>query len=134
MTQARSEVLEVLARSAVPLAALGVAQQLKDSCNQATVYRALHHLESKGLVHSFVLHCEDHGTERYYSRVEAVHRHWFHCETCHTFIDLGGCRLHALEQDLEGEFGVEIKHHNLYFTGICGICRNLSVDTIGSVE
>lgn len=123
MTQARKEVLEVLAQSGVPLTALSVAQMLKESCNQATVYRALHHLESKGMVHSFVLHCHDHGTERYYTRLEAVHRHWFHCEICHSFIDLGRCRLHELEEDLETEYGVRIKEHNLYFTGLCEKCR-----------
>ena len=127
MTHARVLTLEVLAKTKVPISALGLAELIKDSCNQATVYRALHFLESKGLVHGFVLHCSEHGTERYFVKADSVHRHWFHCECCHSFLDMGTCRLQGLQADLENEYGIHIQEHNLSFTGLCKTCSQKKV-------
>lgn len=126
MTHARTLALEALARAPHPLSALGLANLVKDSCNQATVYRALHFLEAQGLVHGFVLHCSQHGTERYFVKADSMHRHWFHCERCHGFMDMGSCRLQGLQSDLEQEFGIQIRDHNLSFTGICKNCSQES--------
>ena len=131
MTKARSAALEAIKQADVPLSAAGVLAAIGSCCNQATVYRALHYLESSALVESFVLHCEEHGTERYYVSSGAVHRHWFHCESCHQFIDLGICGLGGIVQNLEVELGLKVNQHVMYLTGLCKACQKKSPAVAG---
>jgi Fur family ferric uptake transcriptional regulator len=123
VTKARKAAFDALGKASAPLSAAGVLSAIGACCDQATVYRALHYLESAGLAESFVLHCDEHGTERYYVSATAVHRHWFHCESCHSFIDLGACRLGDLVQDLEAERGLKVNRHVMYLTGLCKACQ-----------
>jgi len=115
-------VLAALAAADEPLSAAGVKAALGDACDQATVYRALHYLEESGRAESFVLHCSEHGVERYYSSSAVAHRHWFHCESCHRFLDLGSCRLGPMLGEVEAETGVRVMRHTLYMTGLCPDC------------
>lgn len=71
---------------------------------------------------SFNFTCEEKGTERYFYRRKTPHVHFFHCEGCHRFIALGDCRVGEMLKDMEGEYGVRIRSHTLYFTGLCGDC------------
>jgi len=129
MTKARKATLEVLANAPEPLSASAVLQRVGELCDQATVYRTLHFLEEKGFAESFVLHCEEHGTERYYSAIrgdgdrEIPHRHWFHCEACHRFIAIGSCTVAQLAEAFERDQDVSVRHHVFYFTGFCADCR-----------
>ncbi|MBN1520875.1 MAG: transcriptional repressor [Spirochaetales bacterium] len=122
MTKARSRVLAALDNAAEPLSAAGVMEAIGQSCDQATVYRALAYLEGAGLAESFVFHCDEHGTERYYVKAAAAHRHWFHCRTCHRFVDLGSCVLDSILAGYEKEYGIRVKGHALYLTGDCADC------------
>ena len=129
MTKARRAVLEVLAAAESPLTAAEIFRRLPISADQATVYRTLHYLEDNGTADSFVLHCSSHGTERYYTAAVSstgepiAHRHWFHCEKCHRFTDLGDCRLAELMQGYEKEYGISVFTHTLYLTGECAECK-----------
>ncbi len=122
MTRARKAALDALVAAERPLSAAGVCAAIDLDCDQATVYRALHYLEERELAESFILHCDEHGTERYYVSAGAGHNHWFHCEACHRFIDLGKCRIGDLAAEIERENGVQVRRHVLYFTGLCGNC------------
>jgi len=122
MTKARKAVLDILNASAGPLSALDIGKSAGLLCDTATVYRALHYLESEGYAESFVLSCTVHGTERYYMTHGVSHRHWFHCEVCHEFVDLGACRVEPLLKDMERSSGVSIRSHTLYATGVCARC------------
>jgi Fur family ferric uptake transcriptional regulator len=122
MTKAREAALVILNSATEPLSASQMLQALPVPCDQATVYRTLRWLEECGRAESFALHCEDHGTERFYVRSAAAHRHWFHCEACHRFIDLGECRIEGLAAELERDLGVSVKRHILYFIGRCADC------------
>lgn len=122
MTRAREAALACLEASREPLSAAGVLSAIDMACDQATVYRALHYLEDRGLAESFVLHCDEHGTERYYTARTAPHRHWFHCRSCHRFVDLGECRLGDMLRDLERHRGLTVTTHTLYLTGTCADC------------
>ncbi|MFA6506503.1 MAG: transcriptional repressor [Treponemataceae bacterium] len=122
MTKAREAALSALRKADQPLSASGVCDAITLDCDQATVYRALHYLEEKGLTESFILHCDEHGTERYYVPSGAPHSHWFHCEACHRFIDLGACRIGDLTAAVEREKELSVRRHVLYFTGLCGEC------------
>ena len=133
MTKARAATLAALRHAAEPLSAAALYRLLAADCDQATVYRTLHYLEEKGYAESFVLHCSEHGTERYYSArgdacgdacgAEADHRHWFHCEACHRFIELGACTISDLVRRFEEDQQVSVRRHTLYFTGLCADCR-----------
>jgi Fur family ferric uptake transcriptional regulator len=129
MTKARREALDLLRAASQPLSAAAIFGRLGACCDQATVYRTLHYLEEQGYAESFILHCDQHGTERYYSAVggapgnEGGHRHWFHCESCHRFIEIGSCTVAGLVASFEKEQGVAVRHHVLYFTGLCPTCR-----------
>ncbi len=130
MTRARREILAILRAAASPLSAVEVIRSFPGGTgpDQATVYRALHWLEDGGYAESFVLHCLEHGTERYYAAIldesgrALAHRHWFHCVSCHRFTDLGECGLEGLIAGYENDLGVKINAHTLYCTGVCGPC------------
>lgn len=124
MTKARAAVLALLDAAGEPLPASSLASRLGELCDQATVYRALHHLEDAGLAESFVLHCAEHGTERYYASTKAEHRHWFHCEVCHRFVDLGACRIGGLVAEFERELGLRVSRHTMYLSGVCAACAS----------
>lgn len=134
MTRARKAALGALDAASEPLSAAGVLAAIGACCDQATVYRALHYLESSGFAESFVLHCEEHGTERYYVSAATAHRHWFHCESCHCFIDLGVCRLGGIVQNLETEQGLKVSRHVMYLTGLCKVCQKNSPALAGPVK
>ncbi len=129
MTKARKATLAALAEAPEPLSASAVLLRIGELCDQATVYRTLHFLEDEGFAESFVLHCEEHGTERYYSAIrgdgtgEIPHRHWFHCEACHRFIAIGACTVSQLVEKFEADQNVSVRRHVLYFTGLCADCR-----------
>lgn len=125
MTRARQAVQDILDAAGTPLCALDVEERAGSLCDPATIYRALHYLEERGLAESFVLHCEAHGTERYYVSGKAQHRHWFHCERCHRFVDLGACRVEPILRDMEEDTGVTIRSHTFYASGCCAACRDL---------
>lgn len=124
MTRARNAIMSVLAAAVGPLSAAQVRDSLEASrCDQATVYRTLEHLEQAGKAESFVLRCTEHGTQRYFVSTARPHHHWFHCESCHCFIDIGNCRLGAVTAEIEREQGLEVRRHSMYFSGLCGACR-----------
>jgi Fur family ferric uptake transcriptional regulator len=123
MTRIRQLVLDRLTRAETPCSALGAARDLQADCDQATVYRALHWLEGHDYLESFVLHCHEHGTERYYLPRGLAHRHWFHCEACHVFIDLGVCTLEERIHHWEQTLGLSVRIHSLQVTGLCASCR-----------
>ncbi|WP_320129954.1 transcriptional repressor [uncultured Sphaerochaeta sp.] len=132
MTKARKAVLAILERSTEPLSATEVANMVGDQCDPVTIYRTLHYLEDHSLASSFILHCNEHGTERYYSAMEeegSCHHHWFHCEQCHRFLDLGGCSLQPLLCTYEKENDIIIKDHTFFLTGICPNCKKILSDT-----
>lgn len=122
MTRSRVLVLKILEGAAEPMSAAGVYALVDGACDQATVYRSLAYLEGAGLAESFVMHCDAHGTERYYSSEKLGHRHWFHCSSCHRFVDIGACRLGPLVGELEAERGLRIERHALYLSGLCADC------------
>ncbi len=123
MTKARMHVLKAVSEAREPRSARQLCEMFHDVHDPATIYRALHFLEAQGEIESFILHCDIHGTERYYVAHEGAHRHWFHCERCHRFTDLGPCRFDDLVRTMSKEFELEIHSHTFYATGVCADCR-----------
>lgn len=124
MTKARKAISGILEGADEPLSAGDILRRMDCACDIATVYRSLRFLEQKGLADSFAMHCPEHGTERYYMSRRAGLRHWFHCERCHGFVDLGECGAESLLRAMESETGVDIRKHVMYATGLCARCRS----------
>ncbi len=130
MTKAREHILSILRSSDFPLTAQSIEEKKTMKMNSVTIYRTLHYLEANGYLDSFPLTCSQHGTERYYTAIvkdtdgTCYHHHWFHCIECHSFIDLGSCRIDSLIEGYEKDFSVSVLGHSLSLTGICGTCRN----------
>jgi len=124
VTKARKTIMDILMKSEEPVSASTLAKDLP--FDQATVYRNLHYLEDQGFAESFILHCSEHGTERYYSYRNAndVHHHWFHCEMCHRFIDLGHCAYGQQLKEWEQSYGFTIHEHTFFLTGVCADCKS----------
>jgi len=123
MTKARNHVLDSIIQATEPLSARQLCDKYKSEHDPATIYRALHFLEEKGRIDSFILYCNAHGTERYYVLHRGEHRHWFHCERCHRFTDLGECRFAEIVSQISAEKGLLITSHSFYAIGICSECR-----------
>jgi len=123
MTKARIHVLETIAQAKEPVSARQLCGKFQNDHDPATIYRALHYLEEKGRLDSFILHSSEHGTERDYVLHVAEHRHWFHCERCHRFTDLGLCQFDALVAKMSAEKGLIVTSHTFYATGVCPDCR-----------
>lgn len=122
MTRIRKILLRYINDADTPLSAQEVFSGSESGADLATVYRALHYFELHGLVESFTYHCDKEGTLRYYYPLKQEHTHFFHCASCHMFIPLGPCMLHAIEDELQHHYNVEIQRHVLYFTGYCSEC------------
>lgn len=115
-----------------PVSASHLLQHPSIRFDQATVYRNLHYLEEKGMADSFILHCTEHGTERYYSYrscEDGVHHHWFHCRTCHRFIDLGDCQYDEQLARWEQAYGFTVSDHTFFLTGQCKNCKDATAST-----
>ncbi len=129
MTKARRSILEILIDSVEPKSALDLFSLVEKEMNQVTVYRTLHYLEKKGYIDSFILHCTQKGTERYYVAISdgngnnCAHHHWFHCEVCHSFTDLGSCQIESLISQYNKKHNITILHHNLSLSGRCHLCQ-----------
>jgi len=120
MTKNRKAMLDILESVGVPISASDMFVKIGEDADQATVYRTLHYLEEQGLAESFIIHCDSHGTQRYYT---VSHHHWFHCEKCHRFTDLGNCKMDTLVREYEADNGIIINSHTLYLTGVCAKCQ-----------
>lgn len=132
MTKSRKALLEVLRMSNEPVSASHLLQHPSIRFDLATVYRNLHYLEEKGMADSFILHCTEHGTERYYSYrscEDGVHHHWFHCRTCHRFIDLGDCQYDEQLARWEQAYGFTVSDHTFFLTGQCKNCKDATAST-----
>lgn len=121
-TRLREEILNTVNLSEVPVSAQAIHDQLGESVNLATVYRALHFLENNAMLEAFTMRCSRDGVMRYYYRKEEPHLHFFHCESCHRFSPLSICPAELATAQIEASLGCRITHHVLYYTGLCAEC------------
>ncbi|MGI6433344.1 MAG: Fur family transcriptional regulator [Sphaerochaetaceae bacterium] len=135
MTKIRLAALQALQQSPVPLNATEVGQAMSVTCNQVTIYRTLTYLEQKKLVYSFLLFCPESRSERYWAFTQAegnhmVHHHWFHCQKCHTFIDLGRCPVEQMVKSYEQKKNLKVTGHSFSLLGICSECSDRAPNRI----
>ncbi len=123
LTTKRKLVLEKIESSDLPLHAGVIHKTLKNRVNLATIYRTLQYLEHHGLVDAFTIPCSQEGTIRFYHKKTKNHVHFFHCESCHTFISLPVCTLDKVLSKSKELRGGKMNSHVLYCMGICPKCN-----------
>lgn len=123
LTGPRREILQLLEQQEHPLTTRKILDLLPPgSCDLATVYRAMHLLETLKLVRRF-----DFGDGR--SRFELVrdekggHHHHLICTECALIIEVEDCFPKGLEQRVAEGNGFKQITHKLEFFGICPGCQ-----------
>lgn len=122
LTKHRSTILSIITGSEVPLNAREVQGMARDM-NLATVYRGLQYLEENHYVSGFTMVCAKEGSIRYYHQLAHPHKHFLHCEGCHTFFPYEDCTVAESLRKIEEQYNFAVHAHILYFVGLCGSCR-----------
>ncbi|MCE5278203.1 MAG: transcriptional repressor [Planctomycetaceae bacterium] len=117
-TRQKAAVLEVLRRTAVPLAPpqlLLKAQELVPTIGQATVYRILKALQDKAVISSVQLP----GEPPLYELAGKSHHHFFRCRRCGFMYEVEGCA--ELVKRLVPR-GFKLEDHEVFLFGTCSSC------------
>jgi Fur family transcriptional regulator, ferric uptake regulator len=123
LTRPRRAVLGALQRQLRPLTIRELHASLPaGECDLASVYRAIHRLESAGLVQA--LHFGD-GVPRYELQAEgdAGHHHHLVCTQCAKVTEIAECALCELDRRLATVTGFRAVTHRLEFFGVCPACQ-----------
>lgn len=123
ITRPRRSIVELLERSARPLTAGAIHEQLKRRrilVDLASVYRTLTVLEERGLIHRLatvegVVRCEP-GFEG-----SACHHHLV-CSKCQSVREVRCDGLEALRRSIADESGYRIERHAVELVGLCPSC------------
>ena len=121
-TKAMEEVLKSLIASERPLtlADLAEAENLRDQCDRATIYRLLIRLEEKGVLRRLGLH----DRAGYFTmKYPGEHSDYLICSECGSIEELDiACPVEALEKEISRESGYRELYHELEFFGVCPKC------------
>jgi Fur family ferric uptake transcriptional regulator len=119
-TPSRVTIIEALTTSKKPLSINGIKIMLgKSSIDQATIYRTVETLTSKGLAR-LVNFQHDH---QHYELVDDNHHHHLICENCGKVVDVSKCDTSKLEKEVQKISGfAQINSHALEFFGLCKTC------------
>lgn len=122
-TALRKEILDRINASDHPLNAKDIHKMKINKANLSTIYRALKYLESQDLIEGVNIHCCEDENIRYYYGSDHKHQHFIHCENCHQFTLFEKCFIGKHIDSIEKKYHYEIRHHSLFFTGLCDKCR-----------
>lgn len=119
-TPSRIAIMKALNESKKPLSINGIKIMLgKSLTDQATIYRTIETLVSKGLAR-LVNFQHDH---QHYELVDTSHHHHLICKTCDTVVDVSKCDTGKLEKEIKKNGGfAQVDSHALEFFGICKKC------------
>jgi Fur family ferric uptake transcriptional regulator len=123
LTGPRHAILEVLRRQAHPLSIRELHDALPGpDCDLATVYRAMHLLETMGMVKRFDF---GDGSARFELLAEGDdgHHHHLVCRRCAGVVELDDCFLRELEEQIAARTGFASVTHKLEFFGLCPRCQ-----------
>ncbi|MGD9852137.1 MAG: Fur family transcriptional regulator [Nitrospirales bacterium] len=124
VTRTRQAVLGLLERTAQPLSATEIFEQLQTenvAIDLVTVYRTVHVLKELGFVAQIELHHE--GQARYEIKEGREHHHHIQCQICGAIVDLLLCPLKKITKLIESQTKFIVDDHTLEFTGLCPRCQ-----------
>ena len=133
----RTDVLDRVRTADRPISADEIHREMNTNAALSTVYRALWFLREQGMIDEIPVSCTTKcGKRNFFVSKEKEHRHFFHCESCHSFIPVPGCTAESMSRKLEKDTGATVTGHVLSFTGICGQCggKGLIQDPPGSIN
>lgn len=117
VTPARVALLELLDDQTNPVDALTIVRRLDDEADQATVYRILDVLTSKGLINRL-----EFGEGKYrYELLKNDHHHLI-CQNCGSITDVEDKYMKKIEKEIKNKKGFLVKSHSLEFFGVCYRC------------
>ncbi len=119
LTQLRSEILDMINRSQVPINAKSIHTNLSAMPNLSSVYRALDFLQKASHIQSISIA----GTNFYFTEDKHGHGHFIFCNECHEIKQFDDCVLDDLQKKLEKKYNYSITSHIVYFNGFCPECR-----------
>ena len=95
---------------------------LPDQCDLSTIYRAMHMLESMGMVKRFDF---GDGTARFELLGEGDdgHHHHLICRQCSGVVEINECFPTAIEEKIARQNGFTRMTHKLEFFGVCPECQ-----------
>lgn len=121
LTLPRKLILTLLMKDHGPYSAEEIYKKLpKNSCDLATVYRALKQFVEVGLVNTSYL---ENFTMHYEFNDPRHHHHHIVCKICRKIESLHDCLMEKIHTNLEKK-GYKDIQHRLEFFGICEDCQN----------
>src|SRR6185369_15760411 len=123
LTGARESILRALQNERHPISVQELHRRLPAGrCDLATTYRSMRLLEAIGMVKRFDL---GDGIARFELLGEGDdgHHHHLVCLRCTEVIEIEGCSIHGLEQQIAETNGFTRMSHKLEFFGVCPACQ-----------
>ena len=123
ITGPRAFILEILRRYPHPLPIKEIFRQIPTGeCDLATVYRAMHLLQSMGMVKRFDF---GDGSARFELIAEGDdgHHHHLICTRCGEVVKIEECFLGEIERKIASKNGFTAVTHKLEFFGLCPDCQ-----------
>lgn len=121
-TEPRLAILETFRKSKRPLSAKEIIDMLPSSrsIDQATVYRTLRSLKTKGVIHQIDLR----HNHAHYELTDIVDHHHLICLQCGKIEDVHHCGVENMEAAIlrGSKHFLEIRQHTLEFYGLCKTC------------
>jgi Fur family ferric uptake transcriptional regulator len=123
ITGPRQAILEILRRREHPLATRQIFAALPQGrCNLATIYRAVHLLETMGMVKRFDF---GDGVARFelVGENDGGHHHHLVCTRCAGVVEIEECFPREIERRVAARNGFKAVTHKLEFFGLCPSCQ-----------
>ncbi len=122
MTGPRQAILDLLRAQAHPQTIRQIHTALPDPCDLATVYRAMHMLESIGMVKRFDF---GDGTARFelVGEGDDGHHHHLICRSCDQVIQLNHVYLENLGTEILEDYSFQSDIDHMAIFGLCNTCR-----------
>lgn len=120
-TEARIALLGLLEKESNPQDVSSIVTSLKFAgvkADQATIYRILEILTSKGLINRL-----EFGEGKYRYELQKSHHHHLICQNCGKIEDVEGNFVDEIENEIRNKKGFLVRSHSLEFFGICKNCQ-----------
>ncbi|MDO8600063.1 MAG: Fur family transcriptional regulator [bacterium] len=119
-TSSRMMILAVFRRLRHPLSAQEIIDSVGKAMDQATVYRTLTALKTKGIIRQVDLR----HNHAHFELANAKEHHHLICLRCGRIEDISGCGIEELQSGIlrKTKHFSEIRQHSLEFYGICKSC------------
>lgn len=118
----REAILKALKDTDTPLDTAQIHLKTDIDADLVTIYRGLEYLQKQKLISSFSFNCSKSRIKKYYTYKGTGHRHFLHCESCHSFSPIAHCVVDENIKSIEKKYKCKINSHHLSYSGLCNSC------------